>query len=382
MDNNSIIKAVLILENGIIPPNSNFENVNPKIPADKWNITFPQQSVPWPTPGLRRISVNSFGVGGTNAHTVLDDAYTYVTTRGIDALHNTRKIVPPAEDLKLAEATEEQCAEKATFQDNIYRSISNDGKSEAILERPLLFPITSFDEDGVRRNATALAAYLKSISKTEEHLQPSFLYDLAYTLTRKRSMFPWKSYIIANGTSELVQKLSGEKSFPAAVRAKIQPKIAFVFTGQGAQWYAMGRELMVYPIFANSIQAAAAYMTSLGAGWNLVEELQKSKENSRISQPFLAHPSCVALQIALVELLASWRVLPERVVGHSSGEIAAAFTAGKLSREAAWKAGYFRGYVSAKDIGKEGTMIAVGLSAVDAEEYMKSVHDELPGEVN
>lgn len=375
MDNNSIIKAVLILENGIIPRNSNFETVNPKIPVDKWNIRFPNQSVPWPTPGLRRISVNSFGVGGTNAHTILDDAYTYITTRGIEALHNTRKIVPSAEDLEFAEATrEEQCAEND-------KRIGNGDAAGTILEPPLIFPITSFDEDGVRRNATALAAYLKSTSKTTGHLESSYLYDLAYTLTSKRSIFPWKSYIIANGSSELVQKLSGEKGFPAAVRARTGPKIGFVFTGQGAQWHAMGRELMVYPIFADSIQAAATYITSLGAKWNLVEELQKSKENSRVNEPFLAHPSCVALQVALVELLASWRVLPGRVVGHSSGEIVAAFAAGKLSREAAWKAGYFRGYVSAKEIGKDGTMIAVGLSAVDAEEYMKPIHDELPGEV-
>jgi acyl transferase domain-containing protein len=247
---------------------------------------------------------------------------------------------------------------------------------------PFLFQIASFDEGGVKRNATTLAAYLKTISKPEGHLESQYLQDLAYTLSNRRSVFPWRSYALATRFVDLLQNLSNDHSIPKAVRAKTSPKIGFIFTGQGAQWYAMGRELMVYPVFRRSIEAAAAYMKSLGAEWDLVEELQETKESTNVNQPFLAHPSCVALQVALVELLASWGILPERVVGHSSGEIAAAFAASKLSREAAWKAGYFRGYVSAKDIGKKGAMIAVGLSTSDAVDYMKTIHDEIPGEVS
>ena len=195
-------------------------------------------------------------------------------------------------------------------------------------------------------------------------------------------MFPWRSYTLAKSFAELIQNLTNDHGVPTAARVKTAPKIGFIFTGQGAQWYAMGRELMVYPVFRRSIEAAAAYMKTLGAEWDLCEELQKTKESTRVNQPFLAHPSCVALQVALVELLASWGITPERVTGHSSGEIAAAFAASKLSRAAAWKAGYFRGYVSAKGTGKKGAMVAVGLSAVDVESYMKSVNDEIPGEVS
>ena len=362
----------------------------------KWNLQFPLQNVPWPTEGLRRISINSFGVGGTNAHTILDDAYSYLTSRGLQAPHNTITITPTAEHirqiedrLKQSESPQEnKCAENAIPENRSYEKLSNgDGvqnghASTSVSHIPLLFPITSFDEDGVKRNASTLSSYLKSIPKPEGSLEPEYLQYLAYTLSNKRSVFPWRSYALAKSFPELIENLSNDHGVPKAVRVKTVPKIGFVFTGQGAQWYAMGRELMVYPIFRQSIEAATTYMKILGAEWDLHDELQKSKESTRVNQPLLAHPSCVALQVALVELLASWGILPERVVGHSSGEIAAAFAASKLSREAAWKAGYFRGYVSGKDIGKKGAMMAVGLSAADIEPYLKAVNDEIPGEVS
>ncbi|KAH8815396.1 iterative type I polyketide synthase [Xylogone sp. PMI_703] len=391
-----IIKSTLILENGIIPPNNNFEKPNPKIPVEKWNIRFPLKNVPWPTEGIRRISINSFGVGGTNAHTILDDAYSYLASRGIQALHKTVPKQPSAEEINELEdrlKRSENPQENGNHQNGTAEeSLSNgsngvqngiqDGHAEIPKsETPLLFSITSFDEDGVQRNASTLAAYLETVPKPEDSQEKPYLEDVAYTLSNKRSVFPWRSYTLARSFSELIKNLSSDNGIPKAVRVKTAPKIGFVFTGQGAQWYAMGRELMVYPVFRQSIEAATTYMKSLGADWDLLEELQKSKETTRVNQPFLAHPSCVALQVALVELLASWEILPERVVGHSSGEIAAAFAASKLSREAAWRAGYFRGYVSGKDIGKKGAMIAVGLSAADLEPYLKKINDGIPGEL-
>ena len=324
----------------------------------------------------------------------MDDAFSYLTSRGLQAPHNTRTTTPTADDIRIMEDHLAQCEslEKngevengATASDN-HENLSNGNgirelHSPSKLQTPLLFPITSFDDGGVGRNALMLAKYLKSIVKPVGTRESQYLQDLAYTLSNRRSTFLWRSYALASNFLDLIQNLSNDHGVPKAVRVKTPPKVGFVFTGQGAQWYAMGRELMVYPVFRESIEAATAYMKSLGAEWDLCEELQKTKDTTRVNQPFLAHPSCVVLQVALVELLASWKILPERVVGHSSGEIAAAFASSKLSREAAWKAGYFRGYVSAKDIGKKGAMIAVGLSAVDLEPYMKSVDDEIPGEV-
>lgn len=85
----ALMKAVLVLENGIIPPNIWFEKPNVKIPVDKWNIKFPIEATPWPDFGLRRVSVNAFGYGGSNAHVVLDNARNYLKDRGLVGIHRT-----------------------------------------------------------------------------------------------------------------------------------------------------------------------------------------------------------------------------------------------------------------------------------------------------
>ncbi|CAG8974309.1 hypothetical protein HYALB_00011979 [Hymenoscyphus albidus] len=84
-----LMKSILILEKGLIPPNAGFERVNPNIKADSLNLKFPMEITPWPAKGLRRVSVNSFGFGGTNAHIILDDAYHYLQEHGLKGLHNT-----------------------------------------------------------------------------------------------------------------------------------------------------------------------------------------------------------------------------------------------------------------------------------------------------
>lgn len=85
--------------------------------------------------------------------------------------------------------------------------------------------------------------------------------------------------------------------------------------------------------------------------------------------------------MALVDLLASWGIFPTRVTGHSSGEIAAAYCAGKLSREAAWKVAYYRGYVSSKQLTADGAMMAVGLNSSQLEPYLQSIRQNNDGEL-
>lgn len=406
----------------------NFEKANPKIPVEKWNLQFPLVNTPWPTPGLRRISVNSFGVGGTNGHTVLDDAYNYLTSRNLTGAHNTNHNTPTAEQIRdtaakvdgaialdaemdaLAnghsngtsngETTNGATANGATTNgattngnhdtaeitngSGVHNGngvqngngVNNNGHPAPHV--PRLFVFSSFDENGVKRNATTYAEYLKDIQTPHED---GYMKDLAYTLSKKRSAFPWRSYAVSSSLSELIEGLSSDQGMPSAVRVGTPPRIGFVFTGQGAQWYAMGRELLIYTIFKKSLEDAELYMKSIGAEWSLLEELSRSKEETKLNEPHLAHPSCIAVQIALVDLLTSWGIRPARVVGHSSGEIAAAYCAGKLSKEAAWKVAYFRGYVSAKQLGAKGAMIAVALSETDLQQYLKAVNELHEGEV-
>jgi acyl transferase domain-containing protein/NADPH:quinone reductase-like Zn-dependent oxidoreductase len=156
--------------------------------------------------------------------------------------------------------------------------------------------------------------------------------------------------------------------------------LGFVFTGQGAQWYAMGRELIIqYPIFRESLVQAEKCLDDLGASWSLTEELMTDADTSRVGKALLSQPICTAIQIALVDLLSSWNVKPASVTGHSSGEIAAAYAAGVLSRESALAVAYHRGVAAAqikhvKEL-RSGAMLAVGLPVEETETFISSVEN-------
>ncbi|KAI9744654.1 MAG: hypothetical protein M1818_002183 [Claussenomyces sp. TS43310] len=417
----SLMKSVLILESATIPPNINFERVNPKIPMDKWNIKFPVEPMPWPAEGIRRASINSFGFGGTNAHVVLDDAYNFLQSKSLTAIHRTSPTIPGVQDIKryiadhdINDSTqpEDKNPESGTNGNNGTNGIhstngingtnaanghgtnghgtnghvtngeangaSHNGNGALQPENSpeFIFVWSSFDEQGVKRIAKSYADFLRSRKLPAGKAEDTYLRDLTYTLLNKRTLFPWKSFAIANSMTNLIENLD-KVSKP--VRVLTVPNVAFVFTGQGAQWYAMGRELCVYPVFQQSLDEASKYMKSLGSSWTLTDELAKDKSESIVDQPTLSHPSCTALQVALVDLLASWAVLPVRAIGHSSGEIAAAYCAGSISREAAWRIAYFRGYVSAKQVDKNGAMLAVGLTRDDLLPYLNAVDSEVEG---
>ncbi|KAI1505135.1 iterative type I polyketide synthase [Biscogniauxia marginata] len=373
-----VIKSILVLESGIIPPNVNFEKPNRRIPVAQWNIQFPVKPTPWPAEGLRRISVNSFGVGGTNGHLILDDAYHYLQAHRLHGRHNTQPKVPSAQELERLLARLR--GESSTIPNGLTNGHTNgntNGHSNGHVSEASsrLVVLSSFDEDGVGRNGQQQAEYLEHFDQvsTDSDLVNSF----AYTMN-KRSVFPWRSFSIGASRAELAFSL---KSPPKPLRVKNQPSLGFVFTGQGAQWYAMGRELLVYPLFAQRIRQADEYYKSLGASWSLIDELDQTKDGSRLNEPWLAHPSCTALQMAVVDLLESWGITPKRVVGHSSGEIAAAYCAGKLTQESAWKTAYYRGVVSAKQLTAKGSMIAVGLSPAELAPYLEQINQDGPGEI-
>ncbi|VUC26597.1 unnamed protein product [Clonostachys rosea] len=233
--------------------------------------------------------------------------------------------------------------------------------------RPQLYVLSSHDQDGISRLCNVYKEYLPSLDDT--------LYNLSYTLAAKRSQFNWRTAIVANSKQSLLEALSEKQP---ATRVAADSGLGFVFTGQGAQWARMGLELMHYPVFRAAVEESDAYLKTLGCSWSAIDELTKDAGSSRVNEAEFSQPLCTTVQVALVDLLASWGVSASAVAGHSSGEIAAAYSVGAISKESASKISYWRGNMSAK-LARSGeqpstTMAAVGLDFEKSTEAIDRVN--------
>ncbi|KAI0887631.1 putative polyketide synthase [Annulohypoxylon maeteangense] len=355
-----IIKTVVALEKGLIPPNLYFEKGNEAIDFEGWHIRVPTELTPWPTHGIRRASINSFGFGGTNAHVILDDAYHYLKARALRASHCTSILPHHPEHSPLSDLdTPGWSSGYVSAESDEFFDAGAGGNQYRIFA-------WSTHEEGIAKDSAA--AYATELRNRKDVIESRFLADLSYTLCQRRSRMALKFFIVANSLDDLATKLENTRQKPIRSNARQAPRVAFVFTGQGAQWWGMGRELLqMYPVYKKSILSADDALKSFGCKWSLVEELSKDKNTSRINDPEISQPVCTAVQLSLVNLLADWDVLPHKVIGHSSGEIAAAYAAGKLTFNSALKVAFFRGLVSSH-VQQDGAMLACGLSKEDAEE--------------
>lgn len=312
--NTSIIKSILALEHRTIPPNVNFNTPNPKIPWKDAKLTVATEPLPWPANRQERISVNSFGIGGSNAHVILESA----------SFHGIQEQTVPA------------------------------------IEQPrlnlLLFSAKS---------AQSLQASVEKHSQYLEKHGEACLTDLAYTLANRRVQFEQRTFAITDG-------LDGLETEPITKVSTEEKSVVFVFTGQGSQWAEMGKQLMDdFPSVRDNIIELDDILAKCHTPptWKIYEELRKSKLKSQISKAEFSQPLCTAVQIVLVDLMKSWGVTPAAVVGHSSGEIAAAYTTGSLSKREAILAAYFRGVATREKLAN-GTMAAVGLGADMVRPYL------------
>ncbi|KAF2119203.1 putative polyketide synthase [Lophiotrema nucula] len=313
----AVIKTAVGMDRGFVLPNYDFKKGNPKIPFAEWGLKVPIRQVPWPR-GKPFASINNFGFGGTNAHVVMDRAPRKTTT-----------------NLNGAPDVKEDPTKK-------------------------LFVLSAADKVTCQKLMSNLGIYLE---QRPEMFQRDLMSSVAYTLGQRRSLLPWRVAIPATESFDLVEKITKGTFHP--VKETGAPRIGFVCTGQGAQWWAMGRELYErYPIFTRIIDQASDILTALGAPYSLIEELSFDENTTRVNQAHISQPSCTAIQLALIELLRSWDVVPTAVIGHSSGEIAAAYAARILSVDSAMQIAYHRGrlvpVLKERYPDLQGTMMAIG----------------------
>ncbi|KAF3910565.1 hypothetical protein ABW21_db0202227 [Orbilia brochopaga] len=321
-----IVKTVEALERGQIPPQMHFKTPNPKIDFSRMRI--PTTVLDWPavSGNTRKAAINSFGFGGTNGHAVLE-SYT-------------------REDLSHMEH-----------------------------DRPFLFMISAESETSLNHLCATYANYV-------EANQPS-LHDLSYTLAARRSIHRKSRLFVADSCSNLVEKLRQDhsKSKPLTKNPEKFGKLAFIFTGQGAQWVQMGQDLIkTSRLFRLVLEECDRILQTLPdkPDWSIIEELQKPKATSRVYISTFSQPLCTALQLGLVELWKSWGITSGAVVGHSSGEIGAAYAAGILSLRDAIITAFYRGLflssssqIEGETRGPKGAMCAVGLSQEKASKIVR-----------
>ncbi|KAK8135250.1 beta-ketoacyl synthase domain-containing protein [Apiospora sp. TS-2023a] len=344
-----LIKTVLAIEKGIIPGTPLFINPNPQIDFAGNHIKASRLSTSWPDTGgkPRRASLNSFGYGGSNAHAVIEEA-------------------PP-------HTIKSYTHSMLSAEEALSSSDGNHVTDDSSYPKVLVLVLSANDASSLQANIEALCSHL-----TNPRVRLS-LPSLAYTLSERRSQLWHRAFFSTSSLADWRPKdfTVGKKRSPA-------PPVGFIFTGQGSQWPAMGRELLEhFPVARAVLEELDAVLQSLGNGdgdgrlqprWSLLREISEPRAPEHVRRPELAQPLVTALQLGLLAVLESWHVRPASVVGHSSGEIAAAYTAGFLDRAGAIKAAYYRGQAASVilDADRERLegdaagghgMLAVGLSA-------------------
>ena len=330
----SIIKVVLSLENGLIPATIGVNKINATIKPEEWNVEFATAHSQWPQSRTYRASINSFGFGGANSHAILEAA-------------------PMGTSL--------QQHHDPLLDNHIVSTQEYSG------DRPVLLIFSARTEHSLTRLVGDLATYA---SQCDEPIQ---LRDLAYTLSCRRSRLSARGYLLALQSSVLSdldpRRLIGTSaSFPTKL------PFAFVYTGQGAQWSGMGSQLIdQYPTFRNSIRFLDSCLQNLNSdlspSWSLEATIGAATEQSGIQLAERSQPVCTAVQVALTDLLREWGILPLTVIGHSSGEIGAAYAAGHLTANQAIIAAFCRGLAVSR-IQSVGAMVVVGLSQSEAQEII------------
>ena len=329
-----LIKVALCLKHREIPPSLHLKNPNPKIPWQSLSIRMQQEHGPWPaSEGPAFAAVNSFGITGTNAHIVLQEAP-----------------FSPA-----AGAQTEK----------------DDGRAK-------LLPLSAHNGEALGDLTNAYRIFLSD--KDQEDF--CSLNDVCYTASVKRTHHRYRLAVAGHSYEEFVARLEAvlgqndsQSTFGCTAQESSQ-RLAFVFSGQGPQWFAMGRELLRQErVFRTAMEQCDALLGKLG-GWSLIEELNRDEDKSRLDNTEIAQPAIFSLQVALAALWRSWGIIPDAVVGHSVGEVAAAYAAGAFSLEDAVAIIYHRGSLMQNTKGK-GKMASVEIFVAKAREAIRQYADRL-----
>lgn len=316
----SLIKAAMSLKNKQLPPSLGFEKPNPAIDFETSPFRVNDALNDWTShKGPRRAGVNSLGVGGTNAHVVIEEA-------------------------QARPASEES--------DWPFQLLTISGRSNKALDA----------------NAAALAAHLRA--HPEQNLA-----DIAYTLQKGRRAFEKRRVLVASTheeAAELLEKKDQRRVFSHSAETSV-PELVFMFPGGGAQHVNMGHDLYeTEPVFQEWMDKGLAILSEKSdmdaRGIWLAEGMSKDAAETELRRPSVQLPLIMIVEYALAKLWQSWGVDPAVLVGHSMGENTAACLAGVMSFEDCIGLVLLRGQLF--ETVPKGGMLSVSLSRGDLEPFM------------
>ena len=306
------------------------------VDLDKRYMRVVTEVAEWPRT-MRRASLNSFGYGGANAHAILESMESYLSRA--------------------------QLREICTLE---------------VGQTLLVLPVSAVSKHSLEVRTTQVSSVAKAANNVHD------LGRIAHTLARCRSHFNTRSFCIAQTKKSESGGLEAEFTGWSDAHTMNPLPVVFIFSGQGAQWVGMGKEpLQLNDVFFDTIRNLDGVLQRLppqhAPCWTIEQSILDSPETSQIGHSARSQPICTAIQIALVNVLRTWGIIPSDVVGHSSGEIAGAYAAGLLNEGQAVLVAYFRGYACTQLLDEDGAMIAVGFSEMAANSLVEDMglHDQV-----
>ncbi|MER7706930.1 type I polyketide synthase, partial [Kitasatospora sp. NPDC097605] len=327
-----VIKMVMAIRHGLLPKTLHVDEPSPHVDWESGAVRLLTDPTPWPSTGRpRRAGVSSFGISGTNAHAIIEQA--------------------PQE----AEAP------------------SADAEPDG-LAGPLPWTLSGRTEEALRAQAERLRVHLAAHPGTG-------LADTGYALATTRTAFGHRAAIVADDRAGFLQgldALADGATAPHLVQAAgaERRKVAFVFPGQGSQWIGMAQELWRdSPVFAEQLRACADAFRPF-IDWSLMDVLHDEPDAPSLERIDVIQPTLFAVMVSLAAVWRSYGIEPAAVIGHSQGEIAAAYVAGGLTLEDAARIVALRSLLWSELTGKGG-MMAVSLPAEEARERIGRWSDRL-----
>jgi acyl transferase domain-containing protein/NAD(P)-dependent dehydrogenase (short-subunit alcohol dehydrogenase family) len=323
-----LCKVIMSFKHGSVPATLHFREPNPDIPWSKLPLTISAEAQRWPHDNKRRVAgLNSFGITGTNAHAILENA--------------------PVQDSHV------DCSEQAR-----------------------LFVLSARSLEALEQTATSWRSRMR-----EETPWPTSMADLAYTAGVRRTAHPFRLAVIAKNACDLDAQLAawlehrGEDFSYSGVIESSPLHVVFVFPGQGGQWAGMGRELFEQnSVFREAIMSCDRAFRPHTC-WSLIDEIL-SPDAAKANDIDRVQPALFGVMIALAEMWRSWGVEPEAVVGHSMGEAAAAVVSGALTLEDGAAVIAKRSQLM-KTVSGCGQMAMIALTFAEATEFVRAYRGRL-----